>query len=195
VARRFRRHRILVAPPVATTPLMVSTPVAGGQPGTVPEKLLDPAARMHLLLAAVDNATSAKQELEAHHASELSRFVVSHAHKAQTKAVAHDFLAWQKQVQEAMAKHEEAIAALEFGIEQFNSQIKLLLDRHPDEMSLALKEELARLGGSQGGLEVNEGTAQRKMATLRQLLARLQRRRKVTPRQPGSRESASDAKR
>ena len=150
---------------------------------------------MHLLLAAVDNARSAKQVLEAHHASELSRFVVGHAHKAQTKAVAHDFLAWQKQVQETMAKHEEAIAALEFGIEQFTSQIKLLLDRHPDEMNLALKEELARLEQSQGGLEVDEGTAQRKIAALRQLLARPQRKRKAIPAQRGNRESASDAKR
>jgi len=148
---------------------------------------------MHLLLAAVDNARSAKQVLEAHHASELSRFVVSHAHKAQTKAVAHDFFAWHQQVQETTAKHEEAVAALEFGIEQFNSQITLLLDRHPDEMSLALKEELARLGGSQAGPEVNEGTAQRKIAALRQLLARLQRKRKATAARPGHKESASDA--
>jgi len=94
-----------------------------------------------------------------------------------------------------MAKHEEATAALEFGIEQFTSQIKLLLDRHPDEMNLALKEELARLEQSQGGLEVDEGTAQRKIAALRQLLARPQRKRKAIPAQRGNRESASDAKR
>jgi len=94
-----------------------------------------------------------------------------------------------------MAKHEEAIAALEFGIEQFNSQIKFLLDRHPDEMSQALTEELARLGESKGGLEVDEGTAQRKIATLRQLLARLQRKRQAPAGQPLSRESGSHRKR
>jgi len=195
MAKRFRRRRSSLPTPAATASSVVSLLAAGGQPGTVPEKLLDPAARMHLLLAAVDNARSAKEELEAHHASELSRFVVGHAHKAQTKAVAHEFLAWHKQVQETMAKHEEATAALEFGIEQFTSQIKLLLDRHPDEMNLALKEELARLEQSQGGLEVDEGTAQRKIAALRQLLARPQRKRKAIPAQRGNRESASDAKR
>jgi hypothetical protein len=195
VARRFRRRRSFVAPPIITTSRLVSTPAAGGQPTTVPEAALDPGARMHVLLAALDNARSAKQELEAHHASEMLHLVVGLAHKAQTKAVAHDFLAWQKQLQGTMTKYEEAIAALEFGIEQFNSQIKFLLDHHPDEMNLALKEQLARWGESQGGLEVNEGTAQRKIATLRQLLARLQRKRKATAGQPGKKESASDGKR
>ena len=94
MAKRFRRRRSSLPTPAATASSVVSLLAAGGQPGTVPEKLLDPAARMHLLLAAVDHARSAKEELEAHHASELSRFVVGHAHKAQTKAVAHDFLAW-----------------------------------------------------------------------------------------------------
>jgi len=188
VARRFRRRRTSVAQPVATVPLMVSTPAAGGQAGTVLEATLDPPARLRVLLAALHNARLAKQELEARHASEISHSVVGLAHKVQTKAVAQDFLASQRQLQETMAKHEEAIAALEFGLEQFNAQIKFLLDRHPDEMSQVLKEELARLGESQGGLEVNEATAQRKIAMLRQLLARLQRKRKATPAQPGNTE-------
>jgi phage shock protein A len=194
VARRFRCRRSFVAPPIITTSQLVSAP-AGGQPAAAPDTLLDPAARMHLLLAAVDNARSARQEIEAHYASEMLHIVVGLAHKTQTKPLAHDFIAWQKQVQEMMAKHEEAIGALEFGIEQFNSQIKLLLDRHPDEMSLALKEELARLGESQVGLEANEGTVQRKITALRQLLARLERKRKATSAQPGNRESAPDGKR
>ena len=195
MTRRFRRRRSFVARPVAAAPLVVSPPAAGGRPITVSETALEPAARMYLLLAAVDNARSAKQELEAHHASEMFHFVVALAHKAQTRPFAHDFVAWRKQVQETMAKHEEAIAALEFGIEQFDSQIKLLLDRHPDEMGLALKEELARLEEGQVGQEVDKGTAQRKIATLRQLLARLRRRRKPTPNQAGDAERASDGKR
>ena len=195
MARRFRRRRSSLPTPAATASSVVSLPAAGGQPGTVPEKLLDPAARLRVLLAALDNARSAKQELEARHACEISHSVVGLAHMAQTKAVAQDFLASQRQLQETMAKHEEAIAALEFGIEHFNSQIKFLLDRHPDEMSQALKEELARLGESHGVLEVDEGKAQRKMATLRQLLARLQRKRQAPAGQALSRESGSHRKR